>query len=148
MVVMPTYKEKEEMWSQFESSLKRSGWSVDAPEEPKADVHVATRAGKQQIFWAKYSKHHEKSDRYWFGLDMDWLDGLSDDPGGVLFMMPGVDYALIPFAEAFKLLDPATRVKAGHEVRLHIKATVSVLQLLPCGTGKWQDVTRYKRVCP
>ena len=140
---MSTYKEKEEMWTHFESSLQGSGWSVDHPEEPRADVCVATRAGEHRYFWARYSKYHEETDKYFFSLEMTWLEGLRDDQGGVLLMMPGVDYALIPFADALDLLDAATRVK-GNEVRLDIRATGNTLLLLPGGTGEWYDITRYK----
>ena len=140
---MATYKDKEEMWAQVESSLEGRGWSVDHPEEPKADIYVASRAGKHRYFWAKYSKHHDETDKYFFSLEMTWLDGFRDDQGGVLFMMPGVDYALIPFAEALNILDSATRTK-GNEVRLDIRATGNALLLLPGGAGEWHDVTRYK----
>jgi len=121
---------------------------VDYPEEPRADVYVANKLGEHRVFWAKYSIYNKEQDWYFFGLDMTWLEGLREDQGGVLFMMPGVDYALIPFAEALDLLDLATRVKLSNEVRLHIRASGNGLLLRPGGTGQWQDVTRYKRAAP
>lgn len=141
---MSQHNEKETMWTRFESSKSKLGWRLEVPDEPRADLRMMTKGGKRQIVWRKYSKYYQQQERYFFGLDIDWLAGLTDDDGGVLFMMPGVDYALVPFAELSKLLDPATRVKNGKEVRFLFKSDTDSLRLLPGGTNTWQDVTQFR----
>ena len=79
---MSAYQEKEKMWNHIKSSLNSSGWSVDDLGEPRADVWVAKRGSEDRILWRKYSKYHLKDNRYFFSLDISWLEGLRDDRGG------------------------------------------------------------------
>ncbi len=124
----------------FIADLKVNGWSV-GKHGGKIRSYDANRGGQSVELWIIFSKLHEVSERYWFGVNPDHLENRN---GGVILLLgTHKKYICLPFTKLQEILEGSKNTRAGHKL-FHVRQKSGQVELQPAGIGgKWINVTAY-----
>jgi hypothetical protein len=113
---MPRTNQTEaEAKAEFIRGIQRQGWSI-ARGSGKANMSRAQRGLSAVELWIKFSVCHDATEKYWFGVSPDILEGKIKTRGGIILVLGNADkYLSVPFSRMAELLKEATKAKTGYK---------------------------------
>ena len=124
---------------EFMLALRAKGWFIEEHGR-KPRIYLCNRGGKTVELWLKFSKRHEASGQYWFGLNADRLENKS---GGVILLLDTHEhYVCLPFLKLREILEGAKNTETGQ--KFQIRQNGGQVELQPTGSNrKWFNVSSY-----
>ena len=92
--------------------------------------------------WIKFSKLHETTGQYWFGISPGSLQSKVNQKGGVILLLGNANhYLCLPFSKLYDLLQGATETETGQKFQIYEDSIK--FSILPGGTNNWIDISKY-----